>query len=146
MINQEFARHFADDWIESWNSHDLDRIMAHYSDEVTFSGPFVSRIASESSGTLNGKKQVRTYWEKALNLVPDLRFELVTTLVGVGSVVLVYKNAKGQLNAEMFYFRPDGLIYESAAHGVIQQVFKPPREAGHAEKIIEAGLQFAEWM
>ncbi len=27
---------FAQDWQDGWNSHDLDRIMAHYHEEVVF--------------------------------------------------------------------------------------------------------------
>jgi hypothetical protein len=31
MIDQEFAAHFAADWIAAWNSHDLQRILEQYS-------------------------------------------------------------------------------------------------------------------
>ena len=30
MITEEQARPFAKDWIEAWNSHDLERVMSHY--------------------------------------------------------------------------------------------------------------------
>jgi ketosteroid isomerase-like protein len=30
---------FADDWVDSWNSHDLDRILAHYDSEIVFLSP-----------------------------------------------------------------------------------------------------------
>jgi hypothetical protein len=32
-MNITFAEHFANDWIDSWNSHDLQRILAHYVDD-----------------------------------------------------------------------------------------------------------------
>ncbi len=28
------ANTFAKEWLESWNSHDLDRILSHYSDDL----------------------------------------------------------------------------------------------------------------
>ena len=28
MIDKAFAEHFAADWVDSWNNHDLDRILA----------------------------------------------------------------------------------------------------------------------
>jgi ketosteroid isomerase-like protein len=30
MITKEFAQHFAEDWVASWNAHDLDRVLSHY--------------------------------------------------------------------------------------------------------------------
>ena len=36
MITEEFAARFGDDWINAWNAHDLDQVMAHYHEEVVF--------------------------------------------------------------------------------------------------------------
>jgi ketosteroid isomerase-like protein len=119
MLDPDFARRFADDWIASWNSHDLDRIMSHYSEHLEFSSPHIPQIAGEASGVLKGKAAVRAYWAKALKLIPDLRFELVSTLAGIGSIVLYYRNAKGELKGEVFYFGPDGLVHKSDAHGAV---------------------------
>jgi midasin (ATPase involved in ribosome maturation) len=33
MLDKSFAEHFATDWIDSWNSHNLKRILAHYKDD-----------------------------------------------------------------------------------------------------------------
>lgn len=116
MIEKGFAEKFALDWIESWNSHDLDRILSHYSDQFEMSSPKIIQIAGEPSGTLKGKRAVGSYWTKALELIPDLRFELVTTLIGVGSITLYYKSAGGQLAAEVFYFGPDHKVFKAYAH------------------------------
>jgi len=105
MIDKKFAEHFARDWIDSWNSHDLDRILAHYSDQFDMSSPVVIQIAGEPSGTLNGKEAVGAYWAKALSLIPDLRFELLSTLMGINSITLYYKGPRG-LSAEVFHFGP----------------------------------------
>lgn len=43
--------------IDSWNSHDLDRILSHYSDDFEMSAPFIIRILGESSGVLKGKEK-----------------------------------------------------------------------------------------
>ena len=120
MIDRQFAAQFADEWIASWNSHDLDRILAHYSDDFVFSGPFVSRVSGVASGVLHGKDAVRQYWMRALALVPDLRFELVDVLLGIDSIVLCYRNRQGLLNAESFEFGPDRLAFRSAAHGALR--------------------------
>ena len=32
-LTHEFARRFAEEWIAAWNAHDLERILAHYTDD-----------------------------------------------------------------------------------------------------------------
>jgi hypothetical protein len=115
MIDSSFAKRFAADWIDSWNSHDLERVLAHYTDDFTMSSPLIIKIAGEPSGTLHGKDQVRAYWAKALQLVPDLHFELVNTLLGIGSMVLYYKSPRG-LSAEVFLFNEQRKVVRSYAN------------------------------
>ncbi len=116
MIEKDFAEEFGRDWIDAWNSHDLDRILSHYSEEFEMSSPKMIQIAGEPSGTLKGKDAVGKYWAKALDLIPDLRFELVTVLMGVDTIVLYYKGARGQLAAEVFHFAPDRKVSRAYAH------------------------------
>lgn len=115
MVTREFAEEFAKEWIDAWNSHDLDRILAHYADDFTLSSPFIAQMAGIASGTLTGKDSVRAYWAGALEKVPDLRFEHVRTLMGMDSVTLYYKGVRG-MAAEVFFFGPDFLVHRSVAH------------------------------
>ena len=71
MLENNFADHFAADWIDSWNSHDLGRILSHYTDDFEMTSPVIIQVAGEPSGTLKGKKDVGAYWAKALQLSPD---------------------------------------------------------------------------
>jgi hypothetical protein len=64
MIDKTFADHFAADWIDSWNQHDLARILSHYTDDFETSSPVIINVASEPSGTLKGKEAVGSYWTK----------------------------------------------------------------------------------
>ncbi len=115
MIDITFAEHFSKDWIESWNSHDLRRILSHYHDEFEMSSPLIAQIGGQPSGTLKGKEAVGAYWAKALALIPDLRFELTTTLVGVSSITLYYRGARG-MAAEVFHFDSDSKVTRAFAH------------------------------
>src|SRR6266566_12738 len=87
-MDRGFAERFAADWIDSWNSHDLDRVLSHYADDFEMSSPVIIQVVSEPSGTLRGKAAVGAYWTKALELIPDLHFELISVLVGVTSITL----------------------------------------------------------
>ena|SRR5690349_8321963 len=115
MIDKVFSENFASEWVDSWNSHDLDRILSHYSDDFEMSSPLIIQIAGEPSGTLKGKAAVGAYWKKALQLVPHLRFELLDTLVGVNSLTVYYKSARG-VSAEVFHFGPDRRVVRAYAH------------------------------
>lgn len=115
MIEKGFAEHFVKEWIDSWNNHDLERILSHYSDDFVMSSPIIIQVAGEPSGILKGKKAVGDYWAKALQLIPDLRFELLTTLTGVNSITLYYKGGRG-LAAEVFHFGPDRKVVKAYAH------------------------------
>jgi len=115
MIDKKFAEYFAREWIDAWNGHDLDRILSHYDDMLEMSSPLIVQIAREPSGTLKGKDAVGAYWAKALQLIPGLRFELVTTLVGVNSITLYYRGHRG-LAAEVFHFGHDRKVVRAYAH------------------------------
>ncbi|MHB8742162.1 MAG: nuclear transport factor 2 family protein [Sulfuricaulis sp.] len=118
LLEKKFAAHFAQEWIDSWNSHDLNRILSHYSDQFEMSSPVIIQVANEPSGTLQGKDTVGRYWAKALQLIPDLRFELLTTLIGVDSLTLYYKGPRG-LAAEVFHFGPDRKVVRAYAHYIL---------------------------
>jgi len=53
-IERQFAEQFAQDWIDAWNCHDLDRILAHYADDFEFSSPKIVELMGERTGTIKG--------------------------------------------------------------------------------------------
>jgi ketosteroid isomerase-like protein len=111
-VTKEFAEHF--EWIEAWNSHDLDRILSHYSDDFVMSSPRIVTVADEPTGVLRGKGPVGAYWKRALELTPNLRYQLLGTFVGADSVALHYRGPRG-LAVETFFFGPDGRVVRAAA-------------------------------
>lgn len=70
----------------------------------------------ESWNARDLKAAVGAYWKKALELVPDLKFELLSVLMGVNSITLYYKGARGRLAAEVFHFGPDQKVTRAFAH------------------------------
>jgi ketosteroid isomerase-like protein len=115
MLTKEFAAGFAVEWIAAWNSHDLPSVLSHYSDDFEMSSPLIAQIAGQPSGKLQGKKAVAEYWSKALQLIPNLHFELIATLVGVDSVTLYYRGHRG-MSAEVLHFGPEGKVVKAFAH------------------------------
>lgn len=102
-IDASFARHFAQAWVDAWNAHDLDQVLAHYEDGFVFQSPMITAITGEPSGCLQGKTAVRAYWEAALARLPDLHFKLQDVLLGANCLTLYYQGHRG-LVAETFFF------------------------------------------
>ena len=115
MIDRAFAAHFAREWIDAWNSHDLERILAHYREDFVMSSPRIAIVADEPSGVLSGKPAIGAYWKKALAATPQLRFELIETFVGADCIVLRYRGARG-LATEVFFFDDEGHVVRAAAN------------------------------
>jgi len=114
-MDKDFTDHFAREWLDAWNSHDLDRIMAHYADDFEMNSPIISQITAEQSGRLKGKSEVRAYWAKALSMNPSLHFELIRVFCGVNSIVIHYKGHRG-LSAETFFFDGNGKVISAYSH------------------------------
>lgn len=116
MINQSFAETFATEWIAAWNAHDLDRILAHYTDDFEMSSPYIVKYGFEASGTIRGKPAVRAYWQSALERRSDLHFKLVEIHMGVDTICLYYQSAPGMRAIEWFLFATNGKVKKAIAH------------------------------
>jgi len=107
---------FAKEWIEAWNSHDLERILSHYADEVEVTTPMIKVAMGVDDGTVRGKDAAREYWRAALQKVPDLHFELVEVTQSVASIALYYKSVMGKMAIETMFFDEAGKVNRVVAH------------------------------
>jgi hypothetical protein len=112
MTNVDAAR-FAADWIEAWNSHDLDRIVSHYADNIVFLSPLAKQRMGQ--GRVVGVPALRAYWGNGLKAQPNLKFELIEVLTGYESLTIHYRNHRGQGVAETVEFGTDGKVVRSFA-------------------------------
>ena len=110
-IQPAFARAYAQEWIEAWNSRDLDRILAHYHDDVILLSPVALKLLSNGTGLVHGKSALRDYFHRGLQAYPDLRFVLTDVLWGVETIVAYYgNNVRNGKTAEVMQFNPTGKI------------------------------------
>jgi hypothetical protein len=106
---------YADQWVRAWNAHDIEAVLDHFSDDVLFTSPVAARVVPESGGVLRGKAALRDYWTAALAKLPDLQFEVVGVYRGESTLVINYRNHRGQMVNEVLTFDADGLVREG--HG-----------------------------
>ncbi|MGB2693252.1 MAG: nuclear transport factor 2 family protein [Thermodesulfobacteriota bacterium] len=116
MISKEQAQELAKDWIDAWNSHDINHILSHYSDEVVFTSPFIVKLLGDKTGTIQGIANLRSYFIKGLEAYPNLKFELYQVLTGVDSITLYYKTVNEMLAAEVMELNSEGKIAKVIAH------------------------------
>jgi len=81
--------------MDAWNSHDLDRILGHYADDIEYHSPFIAQMAEPggpgADGRLVGQDQVRRTSPPPWPGTPiSTSRRPFTVAVGSGSVSFVY--------------------------------------------------------
>ena len=107
------TKSFVQDWISSWNSHDLERILSHYAPSIVFLSPIAQNLIG--NGRVEGLEALRNYWRQGLAANPTLKFDLLETLDGHSCLTILYRNHRGQTVAETFEFGADGKVVRSFA-------------------------------
>jgi hypothetical protein len=116
MLEEKQARELARHWVEAWNAHDLDAIMAHYAESVVLVSPVVVRLLGQPSGTVSGKDALRSYFARGLQAYPRLRFDLLDVMWGLDSVVLYYANQRGSKTGEFMELDSTGMVCRVVAN------------------------------
>ena len=124
MIAREWVLGFAKHWIEASNSHDLDRILSHYTDDVKMTSPPVVERLGQPDGVVKGKDAVREYWRLSTSLEPALEFGLMDVLVGIGQITLYYRSADRKVVGERLLIDGSG----KATHAIIHWPVGPDKE------------------
>lgn len=99
-LTQERADQLAREWLESWNSHNLGRIMGHYNEQIEFVSPFVVKLLNDRTGTVRGKEALIDYFSKGLAKYPNLTFHLHKVFLGVRSLTVYYESVNNLMAAE----------------------------------------------
>jgi ketosteroid isomerase-like protein len=104
------------EWFAAWNAHDLERILAHYTEDVELVSPLVTELTGESECSLQGKAALRDYFARGLQAYPTLHFEFIRLYSGAHSCVLEYRSVNGRRAAELLEFNREGKIRRTLAH------------------------------
>jgi hypothetical protein len=115
-MDKQEVRLFVDRWIQLWNARDLDGVLEHFADHVTFTSPLAAQLIDGSGGVIQGKTALRAYWAEGLGRSPDLHFELIGTYVGIDTIVINYRNQNGVLANEVLTFDGPLVVQGHATH------------------------------
>lgn len=111
ILDPIVAQKIAEEWIAAWNAHDLDAIMAHYSDDLEFWSPIIVKRLGLEGGKITDKAMLRDYFARGLAASPQLHFTLIQVFVGINSLTLHYRRWDGVEAAEL-------MVLDESGHGV----------------------------
>jgi hypothetical protein len=94
-VTIEEAQSHAKVWIDAWNSHDLDRILSHYSQDVVFEAETVKARWNKPDGKLHGIAELRKHFALGLELAPQLRFQLDQVFLAPSGYSILYQRENG---------------------------------------------------
>jgi ketosteroid isomerase-like protein len=103
-MDAERALTFAEEWQAAWNAHDIDRLLAHYADDVVFQSPYIVHRFDEPTGEVRGKDALRSYWTTGLEQQSDLRFTVDDVRLSVDTLVINYRNQYDHRVSEILRF------------------------------------------
>ena len=115
-MTKDEAWKLAEHWIAAWNAHDLELIMTHYEDAIVLTSPVAAQLLGMPAGKVNGKANLRAYFQRGLEAYPELQFHLENVFLGIRSVVLLYTNQKGTRVAEFMELSEIGKVARVVAN------------------------------
>ena len=116
MLTLDQARQFAEEWAKEWNSHDLEKVMSHYAENVVLTSPTAARLLKSPAGKVVGKQALRNYFSVGLQAYPNLTFRALDVGCGISSIVIYYENQNGVRVFEQMEFGPDQKVIRVNAH------------------------------
>jgi ketosteroid isomerase-like protein len=109
-LGEDEGRALGEEWVEAWNAHDLDAIIALYAPGVVFQTPTIIATLGIADGVVEGREQLREHFARGLARLPDLRFELEQIYVGVRAIAITYRWADRTPVAELHEYDDQSLI------------------------------------
>jgi len=116
MLTTEKTADYVKRWVAAFESKDLDRVLAFYTNDVTFHSPLIARLSHDPSGTVQGKAALREYVKKGFEVFDHINFTVLDVLRGVDSIAIHYKGITGTRVVEVLFFDKDGVVRESYVH------------------------------
>ena len=107
MGDEKSHRLLVEEWIEAWNSRDLDRIMEHYAPSVEFEANTVVRRWNRPDGRLHGANELREHFRIGLELAPKLHFELEEIFHSPSGYAVLYRRDNGNRVLDVVELSPN---------------------------------------
>jgi SnoaL-like domain len=121
-MTADAARAFAEDWATAWNELAVERVLAHFDEDVAFTSP--TALAVVGVATVRRKQALRDYWNTARARVGSVRFTVDRALWDVTNreLAIIYISeiaGRKKRVSENLTFGANGLVTSAEVfHGV----------------------------
>jgi hypothetical protein len=61
-------------WFDAFNAHDLEKLLALYSEDVQHYSPKLKLRQPETDGLIKGKSALRAWWKDSFERLPSLKY------------------------------------------------------------------------
>ena len=118
MNTTELSR-IAERWIDAFNRHDLEGLLALYDEDAEHYSPKLKVRRPETGGYIKGKAALRPWWQDAFDRLPTLHYRLLQLTPYENRVLMEYiRQVQGEEElqvGEILVIR-DGLIVSSRVY------------------------------
>jgi len=108
-------------WFESFNAHNLEKLLSLYDDDATHFSPKLKIRHPETNGLITGKVALRTWWNEAFEKLPTLQYKVTSLTSNSDSVFMEYirivENEENMLVAEVLEIKEGKIIASRVYHG-----------------------------
>ena len=108
-------------WFESFNAHNLEKLLSLYDDESVHFSPKLKIRHPESNGLVTGKEALRTWWKDAFERLPTLHYKVTSLTSNADRVFMEYirivENEENMLVAEVLEIREGKIMASRVYHG-----------------------------
>jgi serine 3-dehydrogenase len=108
----------AERWLDAWNTHDTDRIVALYAPNARHSSARVKALGG-ANDTLHGLEAIRDYFGRAFAKYPTLKFDPISVCTGPRTIAIEYMRhgvEETEPTLELLETDTNGLIVHSRVY------------------------------
>jgi ketosteroid isomerase-like protein len=108
-------------WLDAFNAHDVDALVALYADDATHTSPKIRALHPDTGGKLVGKVTLAAWWRDANRRLPGLRYEPTAIVADETRAIIEYlRHAPDEAPmpvAEAFDVRGGKIVASRVYHG-----------------------------
>ena len=108
-------------WLEAFNTHDLERLLALYHTDAKHFSPKLKIRKPETNGLVTGKSALREWWKDAFDRLPTLQYQVTTLTANDERVFMEYvRKVSGEadmLVAEVLEIKAGSIVASRVYHG-----------------------------
>ena len=111
----------ANKWFDAFNEHNLEKLLALYSNTAQHYSPKLKTRKPETKGLITGKDALRNWWKDSFERLPSLKYVPQNFIVNDSSVFMEYiRNVEGEENmtvGEVLEIKGGLIIASRVYHG-----------------------------